>query len=58
MEVAANLDLEVDTLIPGVRIKTTPTDFYPIEQVKMMRFTGERWQLFGPILNGHDRAAP
>jgi branched-chain amino acid transport system substrate-binding protein len=58
MKVAANLDLEVDTLIPGVRIKTTPTDFYPIEQVKMMRFTGERWQLFGPILDGHDRVAP
>ena len=45
MKVAANLDLEVDTLIPGVRIKTTPTDFYPIEQLQMMRFTGERWQL-------------
>ena len=58
MKVAANLDLEVDTLIPGVRIKTTPTDFYPIEQVQMMRFTGERWQLFGPILDGHDRVAP
>jgi branched-chain amino acid transport system substrate-binding protein len=58
MKVAANLDLEVDTLIPGVRIKTTPTDFYPIEQVKMMRFTGERWQLFGPILDGHDWVAP
>jgi branched-chain amino acid transport system substrate-binding protein len=57
--VAANLDLEVDTLIPGVRIKTTPTDFYPIEQLQMMRFTGERWQLFGPILDGHDhRVAP
>jgi branched-chain amino acid transport system substrate-binding protein len=59
MKVAANLDLEVDTLIPGVRIKTTPTDFYPIEQLQMMRFTGERWQLFGPILDGHDhRVAP
>jgi len=59
MRVAANLDLEVDTLIPGVRIKTTPTDFYPIEQLQMMRFTGERWQLFGPILDGHDhRVAP
>jgi branched-chain amino acid transport system substrate-binding protein len=59
MKVAANLDLEVDTLIPGVRIKTTPTDFYPIEQLQMMRFTGERWQLFGPILDGHDhRGAP
>jgi branched-chain amino acid transport system substrate-binding protein len=58
MKVAANLDLEVDTLIPGIRIKTAPTDFYPIEQLQMMRFTGERWQLFGQILDGHDRGAP
>ena len=40
-------------LHPGIRIKTSPTDFYPIEQVQMMRFTGENWQLFGPIIDGH-----
>ena len=32
---------------------TSPTDFYPIEQLRMMRFTGEKWQLFGPIMDGH-----
>jgi branched-chain amino acid transport system substrate-binding protein len=59
MKVVANLDFEIDGLIPGVRVKTTQTDFYPIEQVQMMRFTGERWQLFGPILDGHtEQVAP
>jgi branched-chain amino acid transport system substrate-binding protein len=59
MKVVANLDFEIDGLIPGVRVKTTQTDFYPIEQVQMMRFTGERWQLFGPILDGHtEHVAP
>jgi hypothetical protein len=29
------------------RLITSPTDFYPIEQLQMMRFTGEKWQLFG-----------
>jgi len=53
MKVAADLDFEIDTLIPGIRIKTGATDFYPIEQFRMMRFTGERWELFGPILDGH-----
>jgi branched-chain amino acid transport system substrate-binding protein len=24
-----------------------------IEQVQMMKFTGEKWQLFGPIIDGH-----
>ncbi len=52
MKVVANLDFEIGTLIPGIRIKTTSTDFFPIEQVQMMRFTGERWQMFGPILDG------
>jgi len=53
MKIVANMDFEIDTYIPGIRIKTTPTDFYPIEQVQMMRFTGEKWQLFGPIIDGH-----
>jgi ABC-type branched-subunit amino acid transport system substrate-binding protein len=53
MKVVANLDFEIDGLIPGIRVKTTETDFYPIEQVQMMRFTGERWEAFGPILDGH-----
>lgn len=59
MKVVANLDFEIDGLIPGIRVKTTRTDFYPIEQVQMMRFTGERWELFGPILDGHaEKVAP
>jgi branched-chain amino acid transport system substrate-binding protein len=53
MKVVANLDFEIDSLMPGIRVKTSQTDFYPIEQVQMMRFTGKRWQPFGPILDGH-----
>jgi len=34
MKVVANLDFEIDGLIPGVRVKTSQTDFYPIEQVQ------------------------
>jgi branched-chain amino acid transport system substrate-binding protein len=53
MKIVANMDFEINTYIPGIRIKTSPTDFYPIEQVQMMKFTGENWQLFGPIIDGH-----
>ena len=53
MKVVANLDFEIDTYIPGIHIRTTPTDFYPIEQVQMMRFSGAKWELFGPIIDGH-----
>src|SRR3981189_1504400 len=41
-----------DTLLPGVKINTTATDFAPIEQLQMMRFKGEKWDLFGDILSG------
>ncbi|KWV61040.1 branched-chain amino acid ABC transporter substrate-binding protein [Bradyrhizobium macuxiense] len=53
MKIVADMDFEIDTYIPGIRIKTSPTDFYPIEQVQMMRFGGEKWELFGPIIDGH-----
>ncbi|MEW6641431.1 MAG: ABC transporter substrate-binding protein [Pseudomonadota bacterium] len=53
MKQAANLkDFAPDTLLPGVKINTSPTDFFPIEQLQMNRFKGEKWELFGPIING------
>jgi branched-chain amino acid transport system substrate-binding protein len=53
MKEAANLkSFAPDTLLPGVTITTTATDFYPIEQLQMQRFKGEKWELFGPIIAG------
>src|SRR6202000_904304 len=53
MKQAANLkDFTPDTLLPGVKINTSPTDFYPIEQLQMMQFKGQKWELFGPIISG------
>ena len=53
MKQAASLkDFETDTLLPGVKINTSPTDFAPISQLKMMRFKGEKWDLFGEIISG------
>jgi branched-chain amino acid transport system substrate-binding protein len=51
MRQAANLkNFEVTVLLPGVRINTSATDFYPIEQVRLARFDGKRWALFGEVL--------
>ena len=53
MKQAASLkDFETDTLLPGIKINTSPTDFAPISQLKMMRFKGEKWDLFGDIISG------
>ena len=52
MKQAANLkDYKTDNLLPGITINTSPTDFAPIEQVQFRRLRGERWELFGPVLN-------
>jgi branched-chain amino acid transport system substrate-binding protein len=54
MKQAANLkDLRVGMLLPGITINTGPNDFAPLKQMQMMRFSGERWELFGPILTGN-----
>jgi branched-chain amino acid transport system substrate-binding protein len=53
MKQAAGLkDLELGMLLPGIKINTSETDFYPIKQLQMQRFNGERWQSIGPVMSG------
>jgi branched-chain amino acid transport system substrate-binding protein len=53
MKQAASLkDFAPDTLLPGVTVNTSATDFAPFEQLQMMRFKGERWNLFGDVMSG------
>src|SRR5258708_664151 len=44
-------DVTPYALLPAVQINTTPTDFPAIEQLQMMRFKGEKWDLFGDIIS-------
>jgi branched-chain amino acid transport system substrate-binding protein len=51
MQQAASMrDLEVPMLLPGIKINTSATDFYPIQSVRLQRFKGETWELFGDVL--------
>ena len=53
MKEAANLkNFTSDMLLPGITINTSPDDYFPIEQLQLMRFNGESWQLFGDIITG------
>ncbi len=52
MKHAAHLDMALPLLLPGVRLKTTPTDLRPIKQMRLVRFDGERWVLFGDVIEG------
>jgi branched-chain amino acid transport system substrate-binding protein len=43
-------DFAWDTALPGIKANTSPTDYRVNKQLQMMKFNGERWELFGPIL--------
>jgi branched-chain amino acid transport system substrate-binding protein len=51
MRQAANLhDLHEGVLLPGITINTSPTDFHPIKQMRLARFDGKTWVLFGEVI--------
>ena len=45
-------DFELGLLLPGIKINTSPTDYFPIEQMQMSRFNGEHGELFGTPIGG------
>jgi branched-chain amino acid transport system substrate-binding protein len=52
MKQAASLkDFRTEVLLPGIKINTGPNDFAPISQLQLMKFKGEKWELFGDIIS-------
>jgi ABC-type branched-subunit amino acid transport system substrate-binding protein len=52
MKQAASLkDFRTEVLLPGIKINTGPTDFAPISQLQLMKFKGEKWELFGDVIS-------
>jgi branched-chain amino acid transport system substrate-binding protein len=53
MKQAANLhDLELPTLLPGIKLNTSPTNYHPIRQMQFEKFDGSTWVLFGDVIAG------
>ncbi len=53
MKQAASINgLELGGLLPGIKVNTSASDFAPISQLQLMKFKGERWDLFGEIISG------
>src|SRR5690242_9671591 len=53
MKQATNLkNFTSEMLLPGITVNTSPDDYFPIEQMQLMRFNGEAWELFGDIITG------
>ncbi|MBI5130124.1 MAG: ABC transporter substrate-binding protein [Rhodopseudomonas palustris] len=53
MAQANNLkDVEVPTLLPGVRVNTSPTNHHPLRQMQLQRFEGQGYKRIGSIIEG------
>ena len=51
MRQATNLrDLALPMLLPGIKVSTSPTDYYPVQQLQLRRFDGKRWVRFGDLV--------
>jgi ABC-type branched-subunit amino acid transport system substrate-binding protein len=45
-------DMQLPMMLPGIKVNTSPTDYYPIEDMQMMRWSGKQWVRFGDLLSG------
>jgi branched-chain amino acid transport system substrate-binding protein len=53
MKQAASLkDVQLEMALPGIKLNTSATDFYPFDQMQMMQFGTESWKNFGPVITG------
>jgi branched-chain amino acid transport system substrate-binding protein len=51
LRAATHLDEVNPFLLPGVRIRTTPNDYYPMDKVKLARYHLTHWQFFGNLVS-------
>lgn len=52
MKQALNLNMTLPMLYPGVEVKTSPTDAYPIEKLQLIQFNGSRYEPIGALFGG------
>jgi len=44
--------LEIATLLPGVKVSTSPTNYHPIRHMQLQRWDGKSWVRFGNVIEG------
>jgi branched-chain amino acid transport system substrate-binding protein len=50
MQQATNIkDLELPLLLPGIKLNTSPDNYFPIRQMQLMQFDGVSWEYFGDV---------
>jgi len=57
MQQASNLkDFKPHMMLPGIAINTNPSDFAPIEDMRLVRLQGDRWETFGDVMSSSGAA--
>jgi len=52
MKQASNVKpVALPLLLPGITVDTGPADFYPVQSMRLARFKGASWDLFGDVLH-------
>ena len=51
-QAASMKDVSLPLFLPGMAMNTSETDYFPIEQMQLMKFNGERWENFGEVISG------
>jgi branched-chain amino acid transport system substrate-binding protein len=53
MKQAASLhDVQIPTLLPGIKVNTSPTNYHPLRQMQLAKWNGQSWHLFGNVIAG------
>jgi hypothetical protein len=50
MRQAANLDYTPPMFLPGVKVGTTPTQFFPVREMQLGKFNGKIFERFGDVI--------
>jgi branched-chain amino acid transport system substrate-binding protein len=50
MDSVRTMNVQLPLLLPGINIQTTATDGYPIQDMQMLRFDGNRWQPISKVI--------
>jgi branched-chain amino acid transport system substrate-binding protein len=51
LRAATHLNETNPFLLPGIRITTSPNDYYPMKKARFVRYTHELWVLFGKLVD-------
>jgi len=54
LQAATHLNETNPFMLPGVRVQTSPNDYYPLDTVKLARYRGGHWQFFGNLVSARD----